>query len=79
MKILEDNGFIQYSGNNLWVKYLTREGKKVPALFATFKKSGQVIITDYNGNAMASSSKEEDIRDFLLKELRDFKIDELLD
>lgn len=79
MKILEDKGFIQYSGNNLWIKYVTREGKKVPALFATFKKNGQVIITDYNGSVMASSSKEEDIRDFLLKELRDFNIDELLD
>jgi len=79
LKTLEDNGFIKYSVNNLWIKYVTKDGKKVPALFATFKKSGQVIITDYNGNAMASSSKEEDIRDFLLKELRDFKIDELLD
>jgi hypothetical protein len=79
LKILEDNGFTQYSGNNLWIKYITRENKKVPVLFATFKKSGEVIVTDYNGNAMASSIKEEDIRDFLLKELRDFKIDELLD
>lgn len=79
MKTLEDNGFIKYSVNNLWIKYVARDGKKVPALFATFKKSGEVIITDYNGNAMASSTKEEDIRDFLLKELRDFKIDELLD
>jgi len=79
LKTLEDNGFIKYSVNNLWIKYVTRDGKKVPVLFATFKKSGQVIITDYTGNAMASSTKEEDIRDFLLKELRDFKIDELLD
>jgi len=79
LKTLEDNGFIKYSGNNLWIKYVTRDGKKVPVLFATFKKSGEVIITDYTGNAMASSTKEEDIRDFLLKELRDFKIDELLD
>lgn len=79
MKTLEDNGFIKYSVNNLWIKYVTRDGKKVPVLFATFKKSGEVIITDYTGNAMASSTKEEDIRDFLLKELRDFKIDELLD
>ena len=79
MKTLEDNGFIKYSVNNLWIKYVTRNGKKVPVLFATFKKSGEVIITDYTGNAMASSTKEEDIRDFLLKELRDFKIDELLD
>jgi hypothetical protein len=79
LKTLEDNGFIKYSGNNLWIKYVTRDGKKVPVLFATFKKSGEVIITDYIGNAMASSTKEEDIRDFLLKELRDFKIDELLD
>jgi hypothetical protein len=79
LKTLEDNGFIKYSVNNLWIKYVTRDGKKVPVLFATFKKSGEVIITDYTGNAMASSTKEEDIRDFLLKELRDFKIDELLD
>ena len=79
MKILEDNGFAQSSGNNLWVKYVTKDGKKVPVLFATFKKSGEVIVTDYNGNTMASSIKEEDIRDSLLKELRDFKIDELLD
>jgi len=79
LKTLEDNGFIKYSLNNLWIKYVTRDGKKVPVLFATFKKSGEVIITDYTGNAMASSTKEEDIRDFLLKELRDFKIDELLD
>lgn len=78
MKILEENGFIQYSIQNLWIKYATKNNKKVPVLFATFKKNGEVIITDYNGNAMARSSKEEDIRDFLLKELRDFKIDELL-
>jgi hypothetical protein len=77
LKILEDNGFTQYSGNNLWIKYTTKDNKKVPVLFATFKKSGEVIITDYNGNAMTSSSKEEDIKNFLLKELRDFKIDEL--
>jgi hypothetical protein len=80
LKILEDNGFTQYSGNNLWVKYYPkRDNKKVPVLFATSKKNGQIIITNYNGDVMVSSTDEKDIKDFLLSEIRDFKIDELLD
>ena len=78
MKTLEDNGFTKYSGNNLWVKYIKRDNKKVPVLFATSKKNGQIIITNYNGDVMVSSTDEKDIKDFLLSEIRDFKIDELL-
>ncbi len=46
MKILERNGFVQYSGNNLWIKYDYIDNKKVPILFSTVKKNGDVVITN---------------------------------
>lgn len=78
MKILERNGFIQYSGNNLWVKYDYIDNKKEPILFSTIKKSGDVLVTNNYGDVLISSNDETKIEEVLKVELRDIFIKSII-
>lgn len=78
MKILERNGFVQYSGNNLWIKYDYIDNKKVPILFSTVKKNGDVVITNNDGDVLISSNDETKIEEVLKVELRDIFIKSII-
>ena len=80
--LLEDNGFIQYTSfSNLWVRYEIIDGKKSIKFFATFKKNGDVTITNrYNDDVIFITKNDDDkLKGFLLRENRDDKISILLE
>ncbi len=74
MIVLERNGFVQYSGNNLWIKYEYIDNKKVPILFSTIKKNGDVVIKNNIGDILISSKDETKIEEVLKVEIRDVLI-----
>ena len=78
MKILpiEEYGFIKYGGDNLWVKFKYEDGVKVVKYFATYLKNNNLIIRDEDGNSVVVD--QTDINDFLIREGRNDKLNQLL-
>ena len=79
---MEDNGFIQYTSlGNLWVRYEIVEGRKSIKFFATFKKNGDVTITNRYNDEIIFINKNDDnkLKEFILRENRDDKISILLE
>lgn len=77
MKILEELGFKEY-GVNFWVKCLIVDNKKTQVLFVTIKKSGEAFLKNKSGQIIKGSSNEEELRSFIISELREFKLLNLL-
>ena len=78
---MEDNGFIQYTSlGNLWVRYEIAEGRKTIKFFATFKKNGDVTITNRYNDEIIFINKNDDnkLKEFILRENRDDRISILL-
>jgi hypothetical protein len=68
--ILNEFGFIGYSLQNLWVKYINKE----PVLFITFLKNDKLIIKNQKGEIILTSNNIDEVKNTLIIEIREIKL-----
>jgi hypothetical protein len=58
---LSEIGFVPYTGQNLWIKYISEDNSRKPFLYATVLRSGKIVISNTSGNVIITSAKKEEI------------------
>lgn len=88
MKIFEDNGFVRFGKQNVWIKYYTKDNQTYPKYLATARLGNpnvfgvyNILIKNQNDDIILDTSDIEKIEDFFQQEkinTREDKINDIL-